>query len=239
MPYSVSFTDFTPPPRYDGIKWASVKIEESDQEIGPWTLIETLAITPLDIDPANPQKRNFTTNNATLETGWYRLTFIDQDGAFLQPTTPIHNVPDEAQPWMPTVGDIGNLMRSRTKDSVGNEIGTFTDKTRPKYEQVVEVIRTATDDVISETDTDIPAEAYRLARTAIKYKAAMLIELSYFPEQVQPSHSPYEHYRQLYMDAMKNLLIALAREESEELYGEAGVPVYAQWTFPDEEEMDW
>jgi hypothetical protein len=36
-----------------------------------------LNLSPLDADPATPQSRNFTTTQAALDTGWYKIIFLD------------------------------------------------------------------------------------------------------------------------------------------------------------------
>src|SRR4051794_11477539 len=66
--------------REDGQAWVSVEIEESVDVLGPWTLIDTIALSPVDPDPANPQDRSFTTSSGTLDRGWYRAVFVDALG---------------------------------------------------------------------------------------------------------------------------------------------------------------
>jgi hypothetical protein len=77
--YNVSLEDFTPAPRYPPVvtPWTTVQIEESTSSDGPWTVIDTFALDPVDTDPANPAVRSFTTENATLQSGWYRVAFLD------------------------------------------------------------------------------------------------------------------------------------------------------------------
>src|SRR5215212_376931 len=77
MTYVVSLTEFRPPPRYDGVAWASAKIEEAALRGGPFTELETKALDPLDTDPTSPIARSFTTTLATLPAGWYRVVFTD------------------------------------------------------------------------------------------------------------------------------------------------------------------
>lgn len=86
----VSFRDFEPPPRYDGLPWTQVQIRESATLAGTYALLETQTLTPVDHDPENPIERNFTTKLATLTNGWYKIVFVDA-AALQQPTEPIYN----------------------------------------------------------------------------------------------------------------------------------------------------
>ena len=55
-----------------------------------------------------------------------------------------------AYDWAPSVEDVGALLRARTiKSETGEELGTFTDETRPTSTAVVSLIDAATDDVVS------------------------------------------------------------------------------------------
>lgn len=76
----VSFTDYTPAARYDGIPWITILIEEAAVEDGPWTQIDSIAVDPIDVDPTQPKSRSFTTDNATIANGWYRVSFTDVGG---------------------------------------------------------------------------------------------------------------------------------------------------------------
>jgi len=88
----VSFKDYELIPRYDNKRWNSLKINEGPAETGPWTLIDTLAIAVLAIDPADPEPLFFTTEKATLPVGagWYRVDLVDEDGNVVQ-TDPVFN----------------------------------------------------------------------------------------------------------------------------------------------------
>lgn len=73
---------FTPPRRFDAVPdpWVNVLIRESAESAeGPFTDLETIALSPVDADPANPQERHVTTDLATLEVGWYQLVALDSD----------------------------------------------------------------------------------------------------------------------------------------------------------------
>ena len=91
----ISFADFRPPTRYDSKAWSSARIEESASSTGPWDAIDTVPLSPLDADPADPQLRNFTTENGTLVSGWYRVVFIDETGDEAQPSNAVRVGPQD------------------------------------------------------------------------------------------------------------------------------------------------
>lgn len=87
----VTFLDYQPPQRFDGIPWTAARIEEAATEDGAYSLIETVALAPLDADPTEPAYRSFTTENGTAPAYWYRVVFADADGDLSQATAPVHN----------------------------------------------------------------------------------------------------------------------------------------------------
>lgn len=77
MSYARTFEGYAPPKRYDGLPFTSVQIRESATEAGTYTTIETIALSPVDSNPAAPATRNFTTDSATLIDGWYIIRWVD------------------------------------------------------------------------------------------------------------------------------------------------------------------
>jgi hypothetical protein len=92
MTVVVTFEDYTPAPRYDALPWTEVRIEESDAADGTWTLIDTIALSPLDADPENPASRDFTTELGTADELWYRVIFADADGDTSEASAAVQNV---------------------------------------------------------------------------------------------------------------------------------------------------
>jgi hypothetical protein len=100
----VTFVGWLPPPRYDGNPWTEARIEEApDPILGPWTLIDTLALSPVDPDPTDPLLRSLTSSNGTLEDQWYRIIFADAAGGVTEPTTPVQNTGVNTAPFGTTV----------------------------------------------------------------------------------------------------------------------------------------
>ena len=54
MSFVVSLADFRPSPRYDATAWTQARIEEGTASVGPWVVLETQNLSPVDADPANP-----------------------------------------------------------------------------------------------------------------------------------------------------------------------------------------
>lgn len=112
MTQVVSIEDVRPAPRYDGEPWTDAEFQEgtaSDTTV--WTTLETIALSPVDADPANPAYRNFTTDQASDTDGlWYRIVFLDADASTALPTFPIQNVPD-SRPVYASVAELATLVR--------------------------------------------------------------------------------------------------------------------------------
>ena len=111
MSVVVSFEGYRPSPRYDATAWTAARIYEGAAAAGPWTLLETIALSPVDLDPSNPAARNFTTELGTAAEQWYYLEFIDATGDTLEPTVPVQNVSD-ASPYA-TVDELARILKIR------------------------------------------------------------------------------------------------------------------------------
>jgi hypothetical protein len=111
------------------------------------------------------------------------------------PETPIDPL---AIPWRPTVDDVAALIRARTKDASGNELGTFTDKTRPTDAEVEQLITNGCAKVASVVGWTLPADAEHEAKHLAAIWAACEIELAYWPEQVRSERSPYAQLLAMY-----------------------------------------
>lgn len=110
MTVVVSFEDYRPSPRYDGEAWTDVQIYEAAASTGPWTLLETQALSPVDTDPTNPAYRNFTTDLGTADEQWYQLVFVDADASTGLPTFPVQNVADD-RPVYASVSELALLLK--------------------------------------------------------------------------------------------------------------------------------
>lgn len=138
--------------------------------------------------------------------------------------------------WTPTLDAVGSILRARTRDTQGNELGTFNGSTRPTDVQVAELIATAVGDVASAVVVDVIEPLWGSASSVATYRAAMLVELSYFPEQVATGRSPYEQLRELYLDSLKSLVF----RANDSTPGEGpGVPSPPSFAFPFTNTLDY
>lgn len=117
MAVAITFTRYLPPARYDNLPWTEVRIEEAATEDGAYTLIDTIALSPVDADPTDPAYRSFTTENGTGEDLWYRIIFADADGDVTIPTVPVQNTaaasPQTVSAYA-TVNELARVLKIRT-----------------------------------------------------------------------------------------------------------------------------
>lgn len=235
MAFSVTLTNYVPPPRYDGVVYNRVRIEEATLEAGPWTVIDTQALSPLDTDASDPVSREITTTKAAIEQGFYRVRWLDAANNETPPSAGVQHL--VAGGSRPSVAEVANLLRARTKVLGGKELGTFTEDSRPSADEVDGLIDDALDDVLGKVQRpEVPGSAYeRRVRGAVKLYAAILVETSYFPEQVKSGQSAVTTYENLYKSRIRALI---AEGETGTPQGEGGEgvgsssPGDAAWTFP-------
>lgn len=137
-------------------------------------------------------------------------------------------------PLRPTVEEVADLLRARTKDNAGQEVGTFNDDTRPTGDEVESHITTAMGLMVTRIPAvDFLPESYAPAvRSLTAYRAALRIEKSYFPEQVRSDRSAYEQLRQEYIDDLQALTDALASgaDPDDPGWGAPGHRAHSEWT---------
>lgn len=111
--------------------------------------------------------------------------------------------------WTPSVADVGNVLRARTKTSNGVEIGTFNSDTRPTDTQVLGLIADGVSDISIVTGDDLPTQVWQNAKSTAALATALKVELGYFPEQIGTGRSPYAAIKVLFDDGLKRLLTAI------------------------------
>jgi hypothetical protein len=101
-------------------------------------------------------------------------------------------VPTDIQPLeKPTPDDVATILRARTKDLTGNELGHFTADTRPTDTEVSAIIDLAYAEVTGRCGLYIGSACAAGAKSLVVIRAAAWVELSYFPEQVRSDRSVY------------------------------------------------
>lgn len=208
----VSFVGYRPQPRYDGLPWTQARIEESSAQAGPWTLIETKVVTPAP-DPADPPAYNFTTEEAVLAEGWYRITFVDADGD-QSATVPVFHTGGDTR--RPTVEDVAILLRTRTVKGVATGLGadsgsgdftTFDSTTRPTAVEVELLISHAAEEVAAALPDIVEHQFWLAIRRTVALRAASLIEQSFFRESAVASELD-----QMFTADLRALQAAIPRE---------------------------
>lgn len=117
-----------------------------------------------------------------------------------------------APAWAPATADVGALLHARTLDNNGNELGDFTPATRPTGTNVTSLIAQAVDDVVDAVGQDVPADLQDNAAKVAAVGAAMLVEMSYYPEQVGTGRSSYPQLKTMYDDRLKRLVTSVEAE---------------------------
>jgi hypothetical protein len=100
---------------------------------------------------------------------------------------------------------VAALLRARTQDDTDQELGVWTEDTRPTLAEVERLLAMAQSAILGRTGPLTPEvlvcstadDIMTQAATTVALLASMLVELSYFPEQVQSSRSAYEQYKDL------------------------------------------
>lgn len=226
----VSFGDYIPAPRYDNFPWAQADIEEGPSNNGPWTLIDSVPLVPLDADPSDPMARAFTTENASIEFGWYRISFVDQTGDRVY-TDPIYNA--EPSEWQPSIRQVATHILSRTVNQYGARQGTFTTETTPTAAEAEQIIMLAMPEVADIIGDEIPEYLWDDAQAVASILAAMQIEIAFFPEQINSERSPYQLLKVKYESAIANLTKQVASSVDGSTGATvSGVSTAASWGFP-------
>jgi len=86
-----------------------------------------------------------------------------------------------------------------------NEVGTFNENTRPTAAQVEAAINTAIAGLTGCTGDWLPAWLHDKAQRTIALGAALIIELEFWPEQIEDDQSPYEHLKEMYDEEQMEL----------------------------------
>jgi hypothetical protein len=83
---------------------------------------------------------------------------------------------------VPDPDDVARLLSVRTIDSSGQELGIWTDDTRPTREQVAELCEFASQDLAARLGVLPDVELYDECRRCATLQAASLVCASFYPE---------------------------------------------------------
>lgn len=108
--------------------------------------------------------------------------------------------------FVPTVAEIGVILRARTRQDVtGDELGTFDNTTRPTGLQVQQHIDAAAAFVQLRLGPNIPEGMMASAREAVTYRAGYMIELSLADDRSDNPDSAYQRLKGQYDETMTAL----------------------------------
>jgi hypothetical protein len=105
----------------------------------------------------------------------------------------------------PTTADVAALLRARTKDLDGTEVGDFNTNTRPTGAEVLRLIDMAYNEITARTGSALQPRCAGLAWMLVVIRAAMWIESSYWPEQVRSDRSIYTELATQWTDGLVTL----------------------------------
>lgn len=114
--------------------------------------------------------------------------------------------------WEATVEDVAELLPQRTKGEFG-KAGAFTEDTTPTKKQVEGILaksagRLAAKLKISEEQDICEHGPIDMANEVHALRAAMMVELTYFANQLRTDQSPYKNLKEQYDEGIKDLLSA-------------------------------
>lgn len=114
--------------------------------------------------------------------------------------------------WEATPDDVAALLPQRTHGEFGKD-GHFTTTTTPTLEQVEDILqksagRIATKLRLKPATEMCEAGPVDLANETHALRAAMMVELTYFANQLRTDQSPYTKLKELYDENAKELLEA-------------------------------
>lgn len=121
-------------------------------------------------------------------------------------TTPLPPVQDslDVADVTPSADDLAALLRARTDDGRGNE-GAWSDLTRPTLTEVERLLRLAVTEILGRTGSNVNAAHYEQFKLAALFRAAQLVEQSYYPEQANQDQSAYQLFSALAIEHTNNL----------------------------------
>jgi hypothetical protein len=122
--------------------------------------------------------------------------------------------------WAPTPAHVAAILRARTRGgesmdaATAREQGVFTTSTRPTFDQVVELCGLAAAEMSSAIGGRTPCTAALAlsATSAAAYRAAMLVEISYFPEQTTGDQTAFAALEKMWAATWKSAVAAILEQ---------------------------
>jgi hypothetical protein len=140
-------------------------------------------------------------------------------------------------PW-PSLELVAAVLRARTKDNEGVELGTWTDDTRPTDDQVIEMMSLAALDLFPCTGVfdDLEEIFWEPVSALIALYTAAMAELSHRPEQVNADRAVYDELMELYNRGREQVCAAIEEVRAGGTVGGPDTTGLARGSFP---AYDW
>lgn len=109
----------------------------------------------------------------------------------------------DSPPWAPSTQQVAARILARTRLPNGEVAGNFTTETKPTAAQVQEVITQAVS-LMRPRLGEVADRMVDQAQALVALRCAFMVELGFFPEQVETAVSPYNALRMEYKDELAN-----------------------------------
>jgi hypothetical protein len=114
--------------------------------------------------------------------------------------------------YLPEASDVASILRARTYNDESKLEGEWSTETRPTLDQVIALIQRSYVEVAARVGQVIEEESpyFDYAKNVVAIRAAMWVELSYFPEQSDEDRDTvYKELKELYAEELGNLIASL------------------------------
>lgn len=98
----------------------------------------------------------------------------------------------------PTVDQVGTVLRARTADANGNELGTFTEDTRPTDDEVTSYIEDAVAELTVRLPDELTETQQAFGKRLAAIRAAMFVEISLHPDSDANDGSAYARLEKIF-----------------------------------------
>lgn len=162
---------------------------------------DAVIIAPRTTGITEPRPGTYVAAGTIGVAGRYMGRLVEPEGLVAEEPIVIYDVGvpiDDTEPRTPSVDDVGSILRARTVDHNGNELGTFTTDTRPTGGEVENFIADAVGELTVRLPDDLTdvQEAFVKRLTAIR--AAMFVEISLHPDSDQNEGSAYARLEKMF-----------------------------------------
>lgn len=166
----------------------------------------TSVLSPTTDGISEPRPGTYRVELTVATAGTFSVRWATDDGVAEEPVSVTEGALPPVGEVVPTSDDVAALLRARTKDLDGNELGIFNANTRPTNDEVEHLITLAYAEVTAQTGATLGARCMDAARALIAIRAAAWVELSYFPEQVRSDRSVYRELADQWTAGMPALI---------------------------------